>query len=76
MILANDPPDFNYADGDCGYVQECTHGSVTVQLVRNQRSVKVKSVVREVEQDWPPDGCYDIGDTGPNEVWIVGEIQV
>jgi ATP-dependent exoDNAse (exonuclease V) alpha subunit len=82
MILANEPPEFTYANGDCGTVVTCDGGPVVVRLTRNAKEVIVNYVVREVESKARPFGCSTTGDIGPNgeyfnsfrDRWIIGEI--
>jgi hypothetical protein len=48
MILANDTSGtFEYANGDCGYVQQRDlDGTIWVKLVRNQKSVPIPPIIR------------------------------
>lgn len=58
MILANDAPDFTYANGSCGHIADAnidTH-TVFVKLKENGREVRVRKVVRKFTQREPPLG--------------------
>jgi molybdopterin-guanine dinucleotide biosynthesis protein len=49
MILANDAPTFSYANGSCGYIENCdiSTGSTDIILANEQkRQVKVRKVTR------------------------------
>jgi ATP-dependent DNA helicase PIF1 len=64
MILANDAPEFTYANGSCGHILDCniTNGSCDVKLVNEkQTQVKVRRVTRCNYTRETPEG-YDIPD--------------
>lgn len=54
-----------YANGDCGHVLafDKTSGEVKVKLVRNDREVAVKSIIRGVEHKHKPSGWGDVKDS-------------
>lgn len=64
MILANNPPDFDYANGDCGHVLTASEGKdgavggiCFINLKRNDNEVKVGKVMRRVMvKDKPSEG--------------------
>lgn len=49
MILANDAPDFTYANGSCGYIVDANidSGTVTIRLKDNGNYVTVRRVTRK-----------------------------
>lgn len=51
MILANDSPNFTYANGDCGVIEDydATRRTFKIKLVRNGLSVYVPEIVRTFE---------------------------
>lgn len=55
MILANDSPDFTYANGDCGYVRDFNGMYMVIELVRNGQEVAVPIITRGFEQRHIPD---------------------
>lgn len=61
MILSNCPPDFPWANGDCGHVVDYQAGRFHIQLVRNQQIVQIAPIVRRTVQKERPEGsdnCY------------------
>ena len=62
MILANDPGEFTYANGSCGYVEDADidTGSVYINLISGNQ-VKVRKVTRRCTQKELPLGCEDAG---------------
>lgn len=60
MILANNPPDFDYANGDCGSINSAMvdSGLAYITLKRTERQVRVRKVARRVydkEKPWGED---------------------
>lgn len=66
MILANDSPEFTYANGDCGHVEEICYvedlegkqipHTVNVRLTRNNELVTIPKIIREWTQTEEPYG--------------------
>lgn len=57
MVLANNPPAFDYANGDCGTLDSALvdSGLAYITLRRNEKKVKVRKVARRVytkEKPW------------------------
>lgn len=88
MILANNPPDFDYVNGDCGWVREYRPESggvpatVGIELARNRNIVYVPKITRKVEQRAEPtaeerarDSRVRVEKFGSREKWILGELD-
>lgn len=58
MILSNNPPGFDYANGDCGYLRSASvdTGVGYVELKRNGNGVSVRMVTRRVMEKEEPFG--------------------
>ena len=59
MILSNDPPEFSYANGDCGIVEDYLEESnqkIYVKLSRNSNTVKIGRITRRNLVREHPDG--------------------
>jgi ATP-dependent exoDNAse (exonuclease V) alpha subunit len=72
MILANDAPQFSYANGSCGYVTDAIidQGHVYVKLISgNQQVVKVRKVTRKYTQKEVPEGCEPVADWLSRKEW-------
>lgn len=55
MLLAN-APDFEYVNGDCGWITEWGNPTLTIKLVRTGQEIELPSLVRGVEHsDRPAD---------------------
>lgn len=65
MILANDSPQFTYANGDQGTIEsyDPTTRMFTIRLVRNNQLVCVPMIERRVAIDYDPRAVYDSGDS-------------
>jgi len=65
MVLANNPPKFEYANGDCGNIDSALvdSGICYLTLTRNKRQAKVRKVVRKVLTKDKPWGETDPQDT-------------
>lgn len=61
MVLANDPPKFDYANGDCGSLGSAMvdSGLAFITLVRNSRQVRVRKIIRKVFSREKPFGESD-----------------
>ncbi len=60
MILANNPPDFDYANGDCGILVDVVGDKqAVIELVRNGLEVQVKTVIRRVYEKTCPPECEE-----------------
>lgn len=55
MILANNPPEFTYVNGDLGYVRGYENGEFIIELLRNKSTVRVGKIERTLTQRNPPD---------------------
>jgi hypothetical protein len=72
MILANDAPNFSYANGSCGHVLEADidSGTVYVKLASGSMGeVKVRKVTRRCMQKETPDGCIAVQDWMSKGEW-------
>lgn len=46
MILSNNPPEFSFANGDCGEILSFEGDKAIVKLRRNEKEVQIKYIVR------------------------------
>jgi len=60
MILANNPPAFDYVNGDLGYVRDYIDdlGVFKIELLRNKTTVEVGKIERTLSQRQPPKGQF------------------
>lgn len=74
MILANDSPQFSYANGSCGYIVDANidNGSVIVKLKDGGMEVKVRKVTRCYYTKDTPVGCSNPEFLGKGE-WLESE---
>lgn len=78
MILANDVPDFNYANGDCGWIVECGPQWVDVKLKRNENVVRIPYITRYDAQKYEPDNDEILRGAKFNSTigrWVLGEVK-
>lgn len=82
MLLANkydDEGGMEYANGDCGHIEEHTPHSLLVRLLRNDRVVEVEQVTRDVGRKDKPEGWARInggighGEYLPRPHWYTGK---
>lgn len=83
MVLSNRPPDFEYANGDCGWVEDFDASKDTfhVKLARNGKVVKLPRIIRANESQEKPAHPNDDGTEARPVVkagwrfWLRGEIS-
>lgn len=78
MILANNPPAFDYANGDCGWVEECGPTFVTVKLKRNSETVLIPYMTRlHTHREDPSASEIDNGAVYSEKLkaWVLGSIN-
>lgn len=59
MILAN-AADFEYANGDCGHIEELVGGAFQIRLVRTGEVVSVPKIIRAVDDRSKPEGWHGL----------------
>lgn len=72
MILANDAPNFSYANGSCGYVMDADilTGTVWIKLKENGVTIKVRKVTRKNYVRETPFGCVEPNKWMSKSEWI------
>jgi len=88
MLLTNNPPDFNYVNGDCGHVREFVlhpetgePQAILVEVERTKEVVSISKIKRMVEQRGEPDEPershpkVSEVQVGRRKVWCLGEIE-
>lgn len=72
MILANDAPDFTYANGSCGHVRDAniSLGTAFVKLKQGGKEVRVRKVSRKYFTKDTPEGCREPSEWKSKKDWV------